>query len=261
MLPHLKKKIINSKLKLSPFPHIIIKDFLPKLDLYKLNEILPSYDDIGKKQVIFQSSSKTKKTIMPDSKIFKSLIKKKFFKQANNVLEKIKPTVLKKFNDEIIKNVNTEFVNSKIKYNMNFAVMKKGYLKSPHLDRRDHLISGIYYPASEINKGGNLQLYKTVKKTKTFDVFPSKRNIKIAKNYKINKNFCLFFLNIPGAYHGVSKYIGATDRKYFYIDYDFNLKNSSSSAKNRKKGLNQNSFWKNSVKVKSSFRKKTFFEE
>ena len=198
---------------------------------------------------------------MPDSKIFKSLIKKKIFKQANNVLEKIKPTVLKKFNDEIIKNVNTEFVNSKIKYNMNFAVMKKGYLKSPHLDRRDHLISGIYYPASEIKKGGNLQLYKTVKKTKTFDVFPSKRNIKIVKNYKINKNFCLFFLNIPGAYHGVSKYIGATDRKYFYIDYDFNLKNSSSSAKNRKKGLNQNSFWKNSVKVKSSFRKKTFFEE
>lgn len=261
MLSNLNKKIINSKIKLSPFPHIIIKDFLPKSDLIKLNKILPSYDDISKKQVIFQSSSETKKTIMPDSKIFKSLLKKKIFKQTNGLLEKIKPTILIKFNKEILKNVNTKFVNSKIKYNMNFAVMKKGYLKSPHLDRRDHLISGIYYPSSEINKGGNLQMYKTVKKTKTFDVFPSKKNIKIVKNYKIIDNFCVFFLNIPGAYHAVSKYIGEKDRKYFYIDYDFSLKNSSSFAKNRKKGHNQNSFWKTSVKVKSFSRKNVFFTE
>ena len=33
-----------------------------------------------------------------------------------------------------------------------------------------------------------------------------------------------FFLNVPWAYHGVSKYKGKTDRKYFYIDYDFKSK-------------------------------------
>ena len=47
---------------------------------------------------------------------------------------------------------------------MNFAMMKKGYLKSPHLDRRDHLISGIYYPTSKENQGGHLQMYKSKKK-------------------------------------------------------------------------------------------------
>lgn len=144
---------------------------------------------------------------------------------------------------------------------MNFALMKKGYLKSAHLDRRDHLISGIFYPTSELNKGGNLQMCGVAKEGQAYDVFPSKKDLRILKNYKINKNFCVFFLNVPWAYHAVSKYNGKTDRKYFYIDYDFELKNSSSSSQNRKKGLNQNSFWKTQVKVKSLLRKKSFFTE
>ncbi len=261
MIKVLKKKIKKSKINLNPFPHFIIKDFLPKETLEKLNKSLPEFNNVNKNQIIFQSSSETKKTIMPDSKIFKNLLKIKIFKNTNDNLKKIKPIILKKFENEIQKNVSKEFVKSKIRYNMNFALMKKGYVKSPHLDRRDHLISGIYYPTSEINKGGNLQMYRVIKKGQTYDVFPSKKNLKIEKNYKINKNFCVFFLNVPWAYHAVSKYNGNSDRKYFYIDYDFDIKNSSSLSKNRKKGLNQNSFWKNQVKVKSTSRKKNFFTE
>ena len=144
---------------------------------------------------------------------------------------------------------------------MNFALMKKGYLKSAHLDRRDHLISAIYYPASKKNKGGELQLCKVKKKQKVFDVFPSKKSLTIAKNFQIEKNFCVAFLNVPWAYHAVKKYRGETDRKYFYIDYDFDVKNSGAILKNRKKGLNFNFFWKNKVKVKSANRRKVFFTE
>ena len=67
--------------------------------------------------------------------------------------------------------------------------------------------------------------------------FPLKKNLKMIKNYRINKNFCVFFLNVPGAYHAVSKYIGNKDRKYFYIDYDFDLKESSSNSKIEKKDI------------------------
>ena len=70
-----------------------------------------------------------------------------------------------------------------------------------------------------------------------------------------------FFLNVPWAYHAVTKYNGNTDRKYFYIDYDFSVKESSSSTKNRKKGSNSNSLWKVPVKVQSLSRKDTFFTE
>lgn len=261
MFLKLKEKIKNSKINLTPFPHIIIKNLLEENKLKELNKCLPSYGDLGSEDIIFQSSSETKKTIMPDSKIFKSLLKKKVFRDTNNNLKKIKPVVLKKFQSEILKNVNSKFIKSKIRYHMNFALMKKGYLKSPHLDRRDHLISGIFYPASVSNKGGNLQLCSVKKKGTSFDVFPSKKSLKISKNYKINKNFCVFFLNVPWAYHAVSKYNGDKDRKYFYIDYDFDTKKSSSSTKNRKKGLNKNSYWKTQVEVKSISRKKIFFTE
>ena len=261
MILEIKKKIDRSKIILDPFPHIIIKNFLSKETLNKLNKVLPDYDNIDQKNVIFQSSSKTKKTIMPDSKIFRDLLKKKIFKEVNNNLKKIKPIILKKFRSQILKNVNSNFVNSKIRYNMNFALMKRGYLKSAHLDRRDHLISGIFYPTSEKNNGGNLQMCKTKDGEKSYDVFPSKKYLRVVKNYKINKNFCAFFLNVPWAYHAVSKYNGKTDRKYFYIDYDFVLKESSSLTKNRKKGSNNNSLWNMPVRVKSLSRKHTFFTE
>ncbi len=261
MILKIEKKITKSKLNLQPFPHIIIKDFLPKATLDKLNKVLPNYDDVDEKNVIFQSLSKTKKTVMPDSKIFKNLLKKKIFNQINKNLKKIKPIVLRKFNNQISKHVNPNFINSKIKYNMNFGLMIKGYVKSAHLDRRDHLISGIFYPKSESNKGGNLQMCGSLDKRKFFDVFPSKKNLRIIKNYRIKDNFCVFFLNVPWAYHAVSKYNGNRDRKYFYIDYDFSVKESSSSTKNRKKGSNLNSLWKVPVKVKSLSRKETFFTE
>ena len=261
MFQEIKHKIENSEINLDPFPHLIIRNLLPSTKLKELNKVLPNYKDVESKNVIFQSTSETKKTIMPDSKVFKNLLKQKIFKEVNDLLKKMKPIILKKFENQILQNVNKKFLNSKIKYNMNFALMRKGYLKSPHLDRRDHLISAIYYPKSTKDKGGDLQLCKLRESRRVFDVFPSKKDLRIAKNFKINQNFCVVFLNVPWAYHAVNKYNGNSDRKYFYIDYDFNVKNSSSSSKNRKKGSNINFFWKNHVKVKSSARKSQFFSE
>ena len=81
MILEIKKKIKKSKLNLKPFPHIVIRDFLSKANLNKLNNVLPVYSEVDEKQIIFQSSSETKKTIMPDSKVFKSLLKKKYSKK------------------------------------------------------------------------------------------------------------------------------------------------------------------------------------
>lgn len=261
MIKSARHKIKQAKIYTDPFPHIVIKNFLQKKKLAELNKILPDYKDVVSKNVIFQSSSETKKTIMPDSIIFKKLERNKIFKDVNETFKKIKPSIIKKFKTQIKKNVNSNYLNSKIKYHMNFALMKKGYLKSAHLDRRDHLISAIYYPSSVSNKGGDLQLCKTKNKQKVFDVFPSKKSLEIAKKFKIEQNFCVAFLNVPWAYHAVNKYNGESDRKYFYIDYDFDVKNSGGISKNRKKGSNLNFFWKNEVKVKSAKRKKVFFSE
>ena len=81
------------------------------------------------------------------------------------------------------------------------------------------------------------------------------------KKYKILPNSCLIILNVPWAYHSVKKYIGNKDRKYFYMVYDFPIKNTGSNAKNRKKGFNGNIFWKQKVKVQSSKMRNVFLSE
>ena len=261
MFKNVEKKILKAKVNNNPFPHIIINNLIPTNDLLSLIKFSPSFSESDNKNVLFQSSSQTKKTIMPNSRTYRNLLKKNSFKKLNDTFRNIEPLIRKKFNPNILKYVNKKFHNSKLKYHMSLSLMRKGYLKSAHTDRRDHLIHSLFYIVSESTKGGDIQLIRLKKKQKVYDVFPSKNSVKVTKSYKIKKNFCIFTLNVPWAYHAVTKYNGKSDRKYFYAVYDFKIKNSGEKLKNRKKGFNMNIFWKNKVKTKSSKRKKIFLSE
>ena len=96
------------------------------------------------KDVVYQSKSKSKKTILPSSKDYKRLQRNKLFNKINYVFKKLKPLIIKKFKQEIKKNVNKEYHNSKLKYHSSFSIMRAGYKKSAHLDRRDHVIHMIF---------------------------------------------------------------------------------------------------------------------
>ena len=261
MFQFTKKKILNSKLNIEPFPYIFIRNFNTKKFNIQLNKVLPNFNDLNNSDVMFQSKSQTKKTLLPSSKLYRKVNSEKNINNLNNLFKKLKPIILKKFKSEIRKHVNKRFQSSKLIYHSSYSVMKKGYLKSAHLDRRDHLIHIIYYSISNANKGGEICIQKLKKKKKQFDVFPEKKSIRTYKKYKIFPNSCLIILNVPWAYHSVKKYIGNKDRKYFYMVYDFPIKNTGSSAKNRKKGFNGNIFWKQKVKIQSRKRRNTFLTE
>ena len=144
-----------------------------------------------------------------------------------------------------------------LKYHCSYSVMKKGYIKSPHIDRRDHLIHMIFYPYSDPLKGGEICLHKLNVRQNNFDVFPPKKNLSIKKKFKVYNNTCLIIFNVPWAYHSVSMYKSLVDRKYFYMVYDFPIIKSGSKIKNRKAGYNENQFWK-MEKIKSLQRKNIF---
>ena len=105
---------------------------------------------------MYQSKSKSKKTILPSSDTYKKLSKNKFFRMLNIYFENLKPVITKKFDKQIKIHVNKQYHQSKLKYHSSFSVMKKGYKKSSHLDRRDHLIHMIYYSDSDSSKGGEI---------------------------------------------------------------------------------------------------------
>ena len=146
MLNKAIKKINQSKIILSPFPYLFIKDFINKQDLKSVIKSLPSFNEISGNEILYQSKSQSKKTVLPNSTIYKKLSKKKSFKDINFLFEKLKPVILKKFRDQIKLHVKANFQNSKLKYHSSFSIMIKGYKKSANLDRRDNLIHIIFYP-------------------------------------------------------------------------------------------------------------------
>lgn len=256
-----KKKILVSKVQSSPFPYLFIRNLIGAKELANLNRVLPNYDSILEENVLYQSSSKSKKTILPNSKNYKNLNRNKEFRKLNYIFKKLKPIIIRKFNKHISDYVKRKISINSLKYHSSYSVMKKGYKKSPHLDRRDHLIHMIFYPYSDPKKGGEICIHKLKNRKKTFDVFPKKNSLTINKKFKVFDNSCIIILNVPWAYHSVSPYKSNKDRKYFYMVYDFPIIKSGSKYKNRKAGFNQNQFWKHEVAIKSSKRKKTFLTE
>ena len=89
MLDYVKKKIKQSKLYSEPFPFFVVYDLIPK-ELDKINKILPSFNKIKEKDIYFQSSSQTKKTLLPSSNRYKTLNKNKNFKKINTIFKKFK---------------------------------------------------------------------------------------------------------------------------------------------------------------------------
>ena len=262
MISQIRKKIINSKVKTNPFPYIFIRNIFDENYVDELNNFLPSYNNLNGKEIMFQSKSKSKKTILPSSRAYKQLSKKKEFRNLNKYFKDLKLEIIKKFNRQINIYVKQKVFPSRLKYHSSYSVMKKGYKKSPHLDRRDHLIHMIYYSDAEASKGGEIILNKINRNiNKEYDIFPARSSLKVFKKYKVTKNSLLVILNVPWAYHSVSYYHGKKDRKYFYMVYDFPIKKSGSIIKNRKKGFNANDFWKHRVSVKSNKRKKEFLSE
>lgn len=261
MFNTIKKKILTTQVKETPFPYIFINDLIDKKKLKNLNKVLPNYKDIVGDNILYQSSSRSKKTILPKSKIYKKLEKNKSFSEIDKTFRKLKPTIIKKFEKYIQMHVSKNFSHKSLKYHSSYSVMRKGYKKSPHLDRRDHLIHMIFYPFSKSAEGGEICIHKLKKQKKVYDVFPNYRELKINEKYKVKNNSCIIILNVPWAYHSVSLYKSEIDRKYFYMVYDFPIIKSGSKLKNRKEGFNQNHFWNDEVKVKSSKRKNVFLSE
>ena len=55
---------VKSRLEKDPFPFFVVNNLIPKSNLKKLNKILPKFSEIGNNDVLYQSTSKTKKTIL-----------------------------------------------------------------------------------------------------------------------------------------------------------------------------------------------------
>ena len=254
-------KIKSAKLETQPFPHLLIKDFIPRSLFLNFADALPNYNDLNGENVFTQSKSETKKSIFYESDLFKEIYSKnKHFKEVILIFKKIEKSINEKFGVEINKYIKKEFASSKTNFSCSLSSCIKKYKKSAHLDRREHKFHILYYPQIQKNNGGNLCLWKSNKK-KIYDVFPSKDKINLTKKILPLPNSCVITLNTPFSYHSVTKYLGKKERKYVYAVYDFPSLKNNYEIKQRKKGNNQNIYWNSPVKVLSKRRMLKFINE
>lgn len=257
----LEKKIHKSKLNTIPFPILIIKNFLPSKLLSELSNSLPSYSNLSGNNIFIQSKSGTKRSVFLESQYFKKFLKRNNnIKKVINLFKILEPALNSKFSNIIPRYINKDYINKKTNFSCSFSSCKKNYLKSPHIDRREHKFHILFYPQIQNKSGGEICLWEC-KERKIYDVFPDENKLKLYKTIKASPNTCIITLNTPGSYHSVKKYTGSVERKYLYFVYDFPCSKENYKLKSRLKGNNKNSFWKYPVKVFSQKRLKKFLAE
>jgi hypothetical protein len=260
-LNYVIKKIKKGKLCTYPFPHILIKNFLPKKLFNEFVKAFPSYYELEGNNIFIQSKSGTKRGIFYESRLFKKIYSNnKNFRNVIKIFKEIENEINNKFKEKIAENVDEKYSYSKTAFSCSLSSSIKGYLKSPHIDRREHKFHFLYYSEVQKKSGGEVCLWHS-KQNKIYDVFPSKKNIEKAKKILPIPNSCLITLNTPFAYHSVKEYTGSKERKYFYAVYDFPAQTNNYKLQERKKGNNDNRFWINQVKVFSKKRKLNFINE
>jgi len=91
---------------------------------------------------------------------------------------------------------------------LNTVQTEKASVRSPHLDARNKLITGLFYmkSAQDSSQGGDLELYEYTTEHPEFSSksTPSPKSIQCARTIQYRANTVVFFLNTPRSVHGVS---------------------------------------------------------
>ena len=120
---------------------------------------------------------------------------------------------------------------------MDFSVSDKGYNRGPHRDRDSRVINFlIYLNDLKNNDGGKLFFYKVKKNYKRFKYprFPNASKLNVLKSFPAKKGLAVFFPSSPDSYHSVSKFLGNTVKKRYFIYGSFSLNKPVVWKKNRR---------------------------
>jgi len=240
-----------NKIKKSPFPLLIINNFIDK----KLSKELAS--EINKTKSFDDLVMNGRFRVNKGSNNFKNLLKnsiklKKFYNSINNYnfykkLYKLLNDNFKKENWELnnnisryskknyglqkgvklTKNLEKIFKKNTLNLDIDFSSCANGYYRSPHRDRDSRVINFLLYLNNVKKKeGGQLEVYD-IKKNNLIDHyprFPNIKNLKKVQNLRPISSTFIFFKSTPNSYHGVSKFKSITNKRTFLYG-SFSLNN------------------------------------
>tara|TARA_Y100001980_G_C14534690_1_gene311118 strand:+ start:1103 stop:1852 length:750 start_codon:yes stop_codon:yes gene_type:complete len=239
----------------SPYPIIIKEKFLSKNlcnKIIKQIEINNKFDDhvmngrgrINKGSKNFINFVNSSKEIYKFYKDFNNL---KFFKKFFSKLQfhykskkkwhfNVKISRFSKLNyglqkgNKLTVNFQKEKKTNVLNLDMDFSCSSYGYQRSAHRDRETRVVNFlIYLNTLKKNDGASFQIFKfkknqkSQKSQKNFPRFPKKNQVQLSKSLIPSAGKLIIFLSTPDSYHGVSKLISKTKKRFFiYGSYSLN---------------------------------------
>ena len=232
-----------------PFPHFIIKDALDE-DVYNiLNDEYLKIEESFKKKELFSKNNIRMQFNQIDLENMDIRIPywQKFMEYHTSItfldelvqifyedLKRIYPSLLRDLN------INKKEYILRCQPGINTPVSRKTSVRLPHLDRANTIFSGLFYMKSQNDdsSGGDLLLYKTIKKKKFYSKseLSNSNSVKTFNKVKYDKNVFICLLNTEDSVHSVTprnktnntrrlvNFISKTpdERFLFHLDRDTN---------------------------------------
>lgn len=205
----------------SPFPHVVLDNFLDTRLFESLRKEYPSPEKLKK---VGKVSSKNRFNFMRGSKSQEQLISNSLtWQEFDRYMKSNFIDEMLEIFDPSIKKYGASFDRKSLSCGYDISRAGAGYKRSCHLDRRHHLIAFLLYfnDRTEFEgEGGNLVLFNS-KKREVWDKFPDRTTISPEKEIEPSPNRLVAFLNTYDSYHGITTMKNnASDRIFLYASID-----------------------------------------
>ena len=246
----------NPKIFYSPWPHLIIEDFLEEDFSLSLKEEILNFKNTDDKVMV------NRERINKGSNNFKKIINTKnnanvIFKFLNNIdtfkkiynyfngdkiewivsdkLENFSETYYGKQYDSFLEKLTKLMVSKKIfstciNLDFDFSVSGKGYYREPHRDRDTRILNFLIYLNSfKEDDGGAFELYNhkdnSSHEQNSYPRFPDNNSLDYEKSIYPKQGTLVAFLSTPNSYHAASELICNKNKRVFiYGSYSLNKK-------------------------------------
>tara|TARA_B100001287_G_scaffold227325_1_gene197233 strand:+ start:1492 stop:2307 length:816 start_codon:yes stop_codon:yes gene_type:complete len=216
-------KFQKSDLKISPFPHIVLKDALNKDIASTLTKEFPLHEfDLSGNNLRRDIPSYKVANALKISNLWRDFIKyhssRQFYIEVLNAFkEALSEKDFKKYNDYQtgLRGFNSHKRNKVLmdaQISINTPVEKLSSVRKAHLDNTNKFFSGLFYLRlpNDDSRGGNLQLckwreeYTLSKKIKLYRESLHQNHYEVFDELKYENNLAVLFLNSIESLHSVT---------------------------------------------------------
>ncbi len=211
-----------AELRLRPFPHLIVDDFIPASLFERLKANYPDSESFSEAQL----SSRSRFNLMFQDAAFELFLSRSDdWRRLKAFLcsDEYRRSLFEAFGDTLLREGAIIEEGDQFRTKFDIAWAGEGYTRSCHLDRRNHAIASLLYFNSRDEfggEGGDLLLFGTNLEP-PYDKFPSPGSVRVDARVEAAPNRFVAFINSSNAYHGIESLQATTGlRKFLYISVD-----------------------------------------